>query len=75
MNAVSDHIRATLELAALASRCIAQTYTRAAAAHQMLKILQKGLETPRTPAGDRYTLAAIREAMRGNTAVPTSALK
>ncbi len=44
-------------------RSMATTYSRDAAAREVLEILQKSLNTPKIPSGERYTMIAIRAAI------------
>jgi len=60
---VKAHILATPKLTEIALRSMAMTFSRDAAAREMLEILQKNLDTPKTPTGERYTMIAIRSAM------------
>ncbi len=60
---VKAHILATADLQEIALRSMATTFSREAAAREMLEILQKNRDTPKTPSGERYTMIAIRAAM------------
>lgn len=49
----------------LALQSIRQTYSRQAAAHEMLEVLVKCSDTPKTPDGAPYSVSSIRTAMVG----------
>jgi len=71
---VAEYVKKTPDLWRLAESCIAQTFSRTAAARQFVEVMRNGREQPKTPAGDRYTQHGVALAMQGSTIPPASEL-
>lgn len=71
---IAEHIKNTPELWRLAESCIAQTFSRIAAARQFAEVMHQGRGQSKTPAGDRYTQRGVKLAMQASSVPAASQL-
>lgn len=71
---VAEHIKNTPDLWRLAESCIAQTFSRDAAARQFVDVMHQGRGQEKTPAGDRYTQHGVKLAMQASSVPAASEL-